>query len=147
MVSIIITTKNSEDFIANCINIPNNTEAINHLSALSRIFAMERGHALLVGVKSSGRKSLARLGMYMASFDTFEIAITRTYGFNEWREDLKNLFKQCGQEDLPTGFIITDVQIIIPQQLEDISNLLINCDIPQMYERDEKAAKEIHSLF
>ena len=114
------------------------SEAINHLSALSRIFAMERGHALLVGVKSSGRKSLARLGMYMASFDTFEIAITRTYGFNEWREDLKNLFKQCGQEDLPTGFIITDVQIIIPQQLEDISNLLINCDIPQMYERDEK---------
>ncbi|OHT16390.1 Dynein heavy chain family protein [Tritrichomonas foetus] len=114
------------------------TEAINHLSSLSRIFSMTRGHALLVGVKSSGRKSLARLALHIASFDTFEIAITRTYSFNEWREDLKNLFKQCGEQDLPTGFIITDVQIIMPQQLEDLSNLLINCDIPQMYERDEK---------
>ena len=113
------------------------SEAIDHLSSLSRIFAMDRGHALLVGVKSSGRKSLARLALHMASFDTFEIAITRSYGFNEWRDDLKNLFKQCGELDTPTGFIITDVQITMPQQLEDLSNLLINCNIPHMYQRDE----------
>jgi MoxR-like ATPase len=34
-------------------------EAIDHLGALSRVLSMRRGHALLVGVKSSGRKSLA----------------------------------------------------------------------------------------
>ena len=112
-------------------------EAISHLSALSRIFSTTRGHALLVGVKASGRKSLSRLALYMSSIEPFEIAITRTYGFNEWREDLKKLLKQCAMEDQPTGFILTDVQIIIPQQLEDISNLLINGDIPQLFERDE----------
>ena len=112
-------------------------EAIDHLSSLSRLFTMQRGHALLVGVKSSGRKSLARLALHMASIDPFEIAITRTYGFTEWREDIKNLMKQCGVQDIATGFIITDVQIIMPQQLEDLSNLMINCEIPLLFERDE----------
>ena len=59
------------------------SEVIDHLSTLSRIFAMQRGHSLLVGVKSSGRRSLARLALRMAGMDAFEIAITRTYGFTE----------------------------------------------------------------
>ncbi|KAK8860630.1 hypothetical protein M9Y10_012295 [Tritrichomonas musculus] len=115
-------------------------EAIEHLSSLSRLFTMQRGHALLVGVKSSGRKSLSRLALHMASIDPFEIAITRTYGFTEWREDIKNLMKQCGVQDIATGFIITDVQIIMQQQLEDLSNLMINCEIPRLFERDEMEA-------
>jgi hypothetical protein len=113
------------------------SEAIDHLSALSRIFALKKGHALLVGVKSSGRKSLARLALHMGSIEPFEIAITRTYGFLEWREDVKNLVKQCGLKDTPTGFILSDVQIVFNQQLEDLSNLLINCEIPLLFEREE----------
>jgi hypothetical protein len=112
-------------------------EALDHLSALSRIFSMQRGNALLVGAKSSGRKSLVRLALHMGNIDPFEIAITRTYGFGEWREDLKNLLKQCGKDDVPTGFIITDVQIIMTRQLEDLSNLLIDCEIPHLFARDE----------
>ena len=112
-------------------------EAISHLSSLSRVFSMERGHTMLVGVKSSGRKSLARLALHMASIDTFQITITRSYGVTEWREDIKNLLKQCGVQDIATGFIITDTQIMMNTQLEDLQNLLINGQIPQLYERDE----------
>ena len=113
------------------------SEAIEHLSALSRVLSFERGHAMLVGVKASGRKSLARLALHTASIDPFEIAITKTYTFDEWRNDIKTLMKQCGITDIPTGFIITDVQIIKPFQLEDLSNLLVNCEIPLLYEREE----------
>ena len=112
-------------------------EAIDHLSALSRILSMKRGHALLIGVKSSGRKSLVRLSLHMSSMEMFEIQITRTYNFTEWREDMKNLMKQCGANDLPTGFVISDVQIVGSFQLEDISNLMINGEIPNLFERDE----------
>ncbi|OHT09102.1 Dynein heavy chain family protein [Tritrichomonas foetus] len=112
-------------------------EAVDHLSSLSRILSMKRGHALLVGVKSSGRKSLARLSLHMSQMEMFEIQITRTYNLNEWREDMKNLMRQCGQNDLPTGFVISDVQIVGNFQLEDISNLLINGEIPNLFERDE----------
>ena len=112
-------------------------EAIDHLAALTRVFTMKRGHAMLVGIKSSGRKSLARLAMHVCEMETFEIAITRTYNFSEWRENLKELMHKCGVENTPTGFIITDVQIIMPQQLEDLSNLLISSEVPQLYDRDE----------
>lgn len=115
-------------------------EAIDHLSSLSRILSMRRGHALLIGVKSSGRKSLARLSLHMSSMEMFEIKITRTYNFIEWREDMKNLMKQCGVNDLPTGFVISDVQIIGQYQLEDVSNLLISGEIPNLFERDEMEA-------
>ncbi|KAK8861158.1 hypothetical protein M9Y10_012853 [Tritrichomonas musculus] len=111
-------------------------EAVDHLSSLGRVLAMQRGHAMLVGVKSSGRKSLARLSLHMSQIELFEIQITRTYSFGEWREDMKNLMKQCGQ-DLPTALLISDVQIVGSYQLEDISNLLINGEIPNLFERDE----------
>ncbi|EAY20056.1 Dynein heavy chain family protein [Trichomonas vaginalis G3] len=112
-------------------------EAIDHLSNLNRILTMPRGYAILVGVKSSGRKSLARLSLHMSSMEAFEIQITRTYGFVEWREDLKTLMKNMGINDTPTGFILTDSQIIGSYQLEDISNLLITGEVPNLFPREE----------
>ncbi|OHT13633.1 Dynein heavy chain family protein [Tritrichomonas foetus] len=112
-------------------------EAVSHLSAISRVFSMRRGHAMLVGVKSSGRKSLARLGLFISDMELFEISITRSYGFIDWREDIKKVVKQCGVENTETAFIISDVQIIMQQQLEDLSNLVSTCEIPQLFERDE----------
>ena len=112
-------------------------EAVTHISAIARVLSMPRGHAMLVGVKSSGRKSLTSLALHMASMEPFEIKITRTYGFSEWRDDMKSLMKQCGVNDLPTGFVLSDVQIIGSFQLQDISNMLINGEIPNLYERDE----------
>lgn len=87
-------------------------EALDHLSAMNRILSMPRGYAMLVGVKSSGRKSRARLSLHMSQMESFEDAITRTYSFTEWREDMKNLMKNLGVNDMPTGFVISDSQII-----------------------------------
>jgi len=112
-------------------------EAVERLSTLSRSLYMPHGNILLVGVKSSGRKSLTRLALHIANIQPYEIVITRSYSFLEWRDDMKNLMKQCGIKDINTGFIITGSQIIIPQQLEDISNLLTKCQIPLLFEREE----------
>jgi hypothetical protein len=106
-------------------------DAVEHLSSLCRVLAM------LVGVKSSGRKSLARLALRMAGMESFEMQITRTYNLSEWREDMKNLMKQCGQGDLPTGFLLSDVQVVGAFQLEEVSNLLIAGEIPNLFARDE----------
>ncbi|EAY14826.1 Dynein heavy chain family protein [Trichomonas vaginalis G3] len=113
------------------------SEAVDHISSLTRILGMPRGHAMLVGVKSSGRKSLAHLALHMQGIEIFEIAITRSYNFTEWREDLKKLMINMGTNDQPTGFIISDVQIVGSFQLEDISNLLIDGVIQNLFERDE----------
>ena len=112
-------------------------EAVDHISSLARILHMKRGHAMLVGVKSSGRKSLAKLALHMAGMELFEIQITRTYTFGEWREDMKRMMIDIGMNDQPTGFILSDVQIIGGFQLEDISNLLITGEIPNLFPREE----------
>ena len=73
-------------------------EAVFHLSSIFRVFAMKRGHAMLVGVKSSGRKSLSRLALFISGFELFEISITRSYSFIDWREDMKTLLKHMRKE-------------------------------------------------
>lgn len=65
----------------------------------SRVIRMDQGHALLVGVGGSGRQSLARLAAFAAGYEVFEITLSRGYGEEEFREDLKTLYHKLGLEN------------------------------------------------
>lgn len=69
------------------------------LSSHSRVIRMDQGHALLVGVGGSGRQSLARLAAFAAGYEVFEITLSRGYGEEEFREDLKQLYHKLGLEN------------------------------------------------
>jgi dynein heavy chain len=76
------------------------TSAIEHVVKIHRIITTEFGHALLIGVGGSGRKSLTELAVFMATYTTFQIEITNSYKFLEWREDMrKKLFMNCGIDE------------------------------------------------
>lgn len=38
------------------------------------------------------------MAAFMADYELFQIEITRTYGKNEWRDDIRKLFRKSGIE-------------------------------------------------
>ena len=112
-------------------------DAVSHVCRIHRILTQPRGHAMLVGVGGSGRKSLARLAAYVAEMKTFSIEITKNYNHAEFREDLKALYRQAGVVGKPTVFILDDSQIVDEVFLEDVNNALTSGDIPGLFSRDE----------
>lgn len=67
----------------------NNNVFSDHLTRVHRVIRMDHGHALLVGVGGSGKQSLTKLAAFSAGYGVFEIALSRGYDENAFREDLK----------------------------------------------------------
>ena len=115
-------------------------DALEHLCRAHRVIRMDQGHALLVGVGGSGKQSLTRLAAFTAGCDVFEITLSRGYGENEFREDLKLLYNKLGIENKKVVFLFTDGHVAQEGFLELINNMLTSGMVPALYADDEKEA-------
>jgi dynein heavy chain len=112
--------------------------ALEHLTRIHRVIRMDQGHALLVGVGGSGRQSLARLAAFAAGYEVFEITLSRGYGEEELREDLKQLYHKLGLENKKMVFLFTDGHVAQEGFLELVNNMLTSGMVPALFPDDEK---------
>ncbi|NXE97067.1 DYH10 protein, partial [Menura novaehollandiae] len=113
-------------------------DALEHLIRIHRIIRMDRGHALLIGVGGSGKQSLTRLAAYTAGCEVFEIILSRGYGENNFRDDLKSLYQKLGIENKPMVFLFTDGHVAEESFLELINNMLTSGMVPALFADDER---------
>jgi dynein axonemal heavy chain len=115
-------------------------EALEHLNRILRIIRRPHGNALLVGITGCGKSSLARLAAHVAGYDLFEITLSRSYGLDEFREDLKDLYRRLGSEDRKTVFLFTESHLANEGFLEFINNMLTIGIVPALFDEEEKKA-------
>lgn len=112
------------------------TDALEHLTRIHRVIRFPKGSALLVGYGGSGKQSLTRLATYVAGFDIFRLSLTRTYGVDDFKEDLRGLYKVVVKA--PKVFMFTDSDITDEGFLELINNILTIGMVPSLFPEEDK---------
>ncbi|CAJ1332260.1 unnamed protein product [Effrenium voratum] len=111
-------------------------DALAHLLRLHRIIRLTRGMALLIGVGGSGKQSLTKLATFAAGYKLFEITLSRGYGDDQLRDDLKALYTSTIKQ--PMSFLFTDAHVVEEGFLEYINNILTVGMVPALFGDDEK---------
>jgi hypothetical protein len=86
-------------------------DAVEHIARIVRVLRQPRGNAMLVGVGGSGKQSLTRFATFIGGFKIFSVELTRGYGSNEFREDIKKLYRTAGIAGEPVVFLFSDTQV------------------------------------
>jgi len=110
-------------------------DAMKHLCRICRI--IQSGHALLVGVGGSGKQSLTRLASFISGCSVSQIVLSGTYGMNEFKEDIKQMYMRAGVKGEPICFLFTDSQIAHEKFLVYMNELLSSGKIPNLFAADE----------
>jgi dynein heavy chain, axonemal len=112
--------------------------ALQHLNKICRIMSLPGGSGLLVGQGGSGRQSMTQLAATILNQSLFQPEITKNYGLNEFRDDLKRMLKEAGGYGKDTVFLFTEGQMKMEEFLQDIDCLLNLGEVPNIFQIDEK---------
>lgn len=113
-------------------------DALEHVVRIVRILSNPSGHALLVGVGGSGRKSLARLAAFVSGSAVVEVAITHAYSLLDFKADLQRMVTRAAVQSESLVFLFSDSQIQHERMLVLLNDLLASGSVPDLFTADEQ---------
>jgi len=113
-------------------------DALFHLLRICRVTNSPSGSILLVGVGGSGKQSLTKLSAFICKHLFFQISITKTYGDNQLKDDIRELYEQCGPLGGSASFIMTDAEVKKDSFLEAINSMLATGEIPGLHGKEDR---------
>ena len=111
-------------------------DALEHVTKIHRILRFPKVSGLLVGVGGSGKQSLTRLATFTANYEIFTIGLVRNYKEENFREDLRTLYREVLKK--PKTFLFTDAHVVEEGFLELINNILTIGMVPALFPEEEK---------
>jgi dynein heavy chain len=112
-------------------------DALRHIIRIARVLGMPRGNLLLVGVGGSGKESLARLAACIVQHNLFTMVVSKAYTVNSLLDDLRALYKACGQQGQKTTFLVKDNNLKNETFLDVFNAVLTTGEVPNLLPKDE----------
>jgi len=117
-------------------------DAMRHICRITRVINNTAGHCMLVGVGGSGKQSLSRLSAHICGFKTKTITISATYGINDLKADIQEMYKLAGVKGEGVMWLFTDNQIVNEKFLVYMNDLLSSGKISDLYAQVSERTSE-----
>jgi dynein heavy chain len=115
-------------------------DAVQHIVRITRLLALERSNALLVGVGGSGKQSLARMAAFVARCTCCSIRAAPGYTVNSFLDDIRRLFKDTGVEGKATALLMTETDLKDDNFMDIMNSMLTTFSVPNLFTREDTEA-------
>ena len=114
-------------------------DAMMHICRINRILESPQANVLLIGVGGSGKQSLSRLAAYISSMEVFQLTLSKSYGIQDLKKDLCNLYQKAGLKNLGCVFLMSDAQVANDNEkfLVLINTFLATGEVPDLFTEDQ----------
>ncbi|CAG8496321.1 21548_t:CDS:2, partial [Gigaspora margarita] len=112
-------------------------EFLNHILCIDCVFRQMQGHLLLMGVSGSGKTTLSRFVAWMNGLSVLKINVHSKYTKNNFDDNLRAILKRAGCNGEKICIIVDESSMLTPGFLECMNSLLINAEVPGLFEGDE----------
>eukprot|EP00760_Papus_ankaliazontas_P032316 PhM_4_TR5746/c0_g1_i1/m.34437/K10408/DNAH; dynein heavy chain, axonemal len=122
------------------------------IAQISNALSMPGGHALVVGVGGSGKRSLSRLAAHFAGLDLFHVHITSSYSQQDFVTEMSELLMSVGLKEKAVAWILPDTDVVMECVLDflhvflsegDVSRYMVPDDIVEVEHVMEKRLRSL----
>eukprot|EP00171_Calliarthron_tuberculosum_P021131 IDg21131t1 len=120
-------------------------DVLRHLARIERVLSLPLGHAVLMGVPGTGKKTLARFAAWMMGATVFQVRSHASYNADDFANDLRNVLRKAGVHHTRVVVIFDESNDLDSAFLEMMNSILACGDVPGLFDGEERAAllKEI----